>query len=102
MMLDGIGMTIAQRDAAWREIERLKAELRKQGVSVEPSVRRFDAEEAAAESHLGFDIQCCQCGGSIVSVQSNVGHSPQSGSWGGVQLHCHGCQQETEIWSATS
>jgi hypothetical protein len=59
-----------------------------------------EIKEACQQTHPGFEIKCLGCGSTNVCIDSDVGYSETSGAWGGVQLICFDCKQETEIWSA--
>lgn len=59
-----------------------------------------DPDELAKSTHPGFTITCDKCGSSNVIVDSSVGFSEISGSWGSVDLECQECDNYAEIWSA--
>lgn len=58
-----------------------------------------DKKELADATHEGFVIICKICGDNTVTVDSDVGFSTISGAWGGVQLKCLTCGNETEIFT---
>ena len=59
-----------------------------------------EIKETCRQTHPGFEIKCLECGSTNVYIDSDVGYSETSGTWGGVQLICVDCEKETEIWSA--
>ncbi len=60
----------------------------------------MDREQAAKKTHEGFTITCDKCGSKVVIVDSDIGGSELSGSWGGVHLICQDCDARTEIYDA--
>lgn len=76
---------------SWQDVIYLADEL-------ESRAAEFLALTIAEKSHPGFKIQCRACLCEAVIVSSNVGYSPESGSWGGVSLECLGCHESEEIW----
>lgn len=49
---------------------------------------QFARQDAAAKTHQGFTITCDKCGSKVVAIESWGGYSPESGSWGSVDLVC--------------
>lgn len=52
-----------------------------------------NAKTILRDSHPGFTIKCDHCGSENVGVNSDIGHSALSGSWGGVYLRCADCNE---------
>jgi hypothetical protein len=49
-------------------------------------------QEDAERSHPGFTVTCQQCGSALVYIETDLGFSSTSGSWGGVSLTCFACK----------
>jgi hypothetical protein len=45
----------------------------------------------------GFTVTCKACGSTNVRLENDQGYSPESGSWGGVHLHCTACDAKVTI-----
>jgi hypothetical protein len=60
----------------------------------------MSSEEACKKTHPKFTITCDACGSKSVFVESDIGGSEESGSWGGVCLTCADCHESDEIYSA--
>lgn len=57
-----------------------------------------EAIDLVNSTHPGFDIQCQRCGSKIVTVESSLGYSEMSGSWGSIDLVCVACATRSEIY----
>jgi DNA-directed RNA polymerase subunit RPC12/RpoP len=51
-----------------------------------------------SDAYPGFTITCDKCGSKNVTFKSDMGYSPESGGWGGIQLFCADCKNEVEIY----
>jgi len=56
--------------------------------------------ELLKKSHQGFKIICDKCNSENTYIDSNVGFSELSGSWGAVSIKCVECDNEIDIWEA--
>ena len=55
-------------------------------------------EEMQEKMFGEFKVECKMCGSSKVIIDSNLGFSPQSGSWGSVDFWCIDCENYHEIF----
>lgn len=57
-----------------------------------------EIDETVQATHEEFLIICGKCGCKNVCIESNIGWSELSGSWGSVDLKCVNCKNYTEIY----
>ena len=50
-----------------------------------------------ADQWPGFTVACNKCGSQKISLENDMGFSPESGSWGSAILKCENCGNQIEI-----
>jgi hypothetical protein len=88
---------VAQRQR--RQIQNLVVESSNLSTpTMEDKTTDYSLEDDIQSTHPGFIITCQSCTSTEVYVDSDLGHSAASGSWGSVKLVCNSCEKETDIY----